>query len=113
MKELSKFELAAVKRTAASVKPLLNKVKKLEEKKVALEQEISQIHTLINQWEAPVLTMTGGFTSSQVLNGEMDSFVATAEETISCDIVTEENIEEVTTEEIPMVATNDFNPMEL
>lgn len=70
MKELSKFQMAAVKRTAQSVKSLRTKKSKLEEKQAKLTEEINELEELIMVWEEPVMRMTGGFTSEQILNGE-------------------------------------------
>lgn len=70
MKELTKFQMAAVKRTAQSVKGLRTKKAKLEEKQAKLTQEINELDDAILIWEAPVIKMTGGFTSEQILNGE-------------------------------------------
>lgn len=70
MKELSKFQMAAVKRTAQSVKSLRTKKSKLEEKQAKLTEEINELEELIRVWEEPVMRMTGGFTSDQILSGK-------------------------------------------
>lgn len=72
MKELSRFEMAAVKRTAQNVKSMRTKLVKLEEKQSLITAEINQLEEMINDWEQPIIKMTGGFTSEQVLNGEMN-----------------------------------------
>ena len=72
MKELSRFEMAAVKRTAQNVKSMRTKLVKLEEKQSLITDEINQLEEMINDWEQPIIKMTGGFTSEQVLNGEMN-----------------------------------------
>ena len=72
MKELSRFEMAAVKRTAQNVKSIRTKLVKLEEKQSLITAEINQLEEMINDWEQPIIKMTGGFTSEQVLNGEMN-----------------------------------------
>lgn len=71
-KELSRFEMAAVKRTAQNVKSMRKKLVKLEEKQSLITAEINQLEDMINDWEQPIIKMTGGFTSDQVLNGEME-----------------------------------------
>lgn len=71
-KELSRFEMAAVKRTAQNVKSMRKKLVKLEEKQSLITAEIYQLEDMINDWEQPIIKMTGGFTSDQVLNGEME-----------------------------------------
>lgn len=72
MKELSRFEMAAVKRTAQNVKSMRTKLVKFEEKQSLITAEINQLEEMINDWEQPIIKMTGGFTSEQVLNGEMN-----------------------------------------
>lgn len=70
MKELSRFEMAAVKRTAQNVKTMRRKLEKLYEKQNEITTEINQLEELVYDWEQPIIKMTGGFTSEQVLNGE-------------------------------------------
>ena len=72
MKELTRFELAAIKRTAQNVKTMRVKKEKLEKQQEAITNDINRLEEMINDWEAPIVKMTGGFTSNQVLNGEMD-----------------------------------------
>ena len=72
MKELSRFELAAIKRTAQNVKTMRRRKEKLEEQQVGIVSEINGLQGMIDDWEAPIVKMTGGFTSEQVLNGEME-----------------------------------------
>lgn len=72
MKKLSKFEMAAVKRTAQNVKGMRKRKAKLEEKQSELTKEINKLDEMISTWELPILKLTDGFTSEQVLNGEME-----------------------------------------
>ena len=72
MKELSRFEMAAVKRTAQNVKTMRRKLEKLCEKQSEITTEINQLEEFVYEWEQPIIKMTGGFTSEQVLNGEMN-----------------------------------------
>ena len=67
MKESSGFELATVKRTARNTKSLRTKRDKLVEK-IEKAQEINEA---VEGFEAPIRTMTGGFTSEEVLAGIM------------------------------------------
>lgn len=71
MKELSRFELAIVKRTAQSTKSLRTKRDKLVEKIEKAQEELTTINEVIEGFEAPIKTMTGGFTSEEVLAGIM------------------------------------------
>jgi len=80
MKELSRFEMAAVKRTAQNVKNMRRKKEKLEEKQAFITAEINQLTEMIDTWEQPIIRLTGGFTSEQILNGEMNTEISTQEE---------------------------------
>ena len=73
MKELSRTELATVKRTAANVKTFRTKKAKLEAQRAKIEAELESINKSIDLFEQPIIEVTGGYTSEQVLNGEMDA----------------------------------------
>lgn len=77
MKELSRFEIAAIKRTAQSVSMQRRKKAKLEEKIANLQAKLEIVETIIDSFEAPVIKMTGGFTSEEFLNGAMQVAEAT------------------------------------
>lgn len=80
MKELSRYELAAIKRIAQNVKTSRAKKAKLEKKIAELQSELDVVNATIDSFEAPVKTMTGGYTSEEVLNGVMDAETEIAEE---------------------------------
>ncbi len=73
MKELSRTELATVKRTAANVKTFRTKKAKLEAQRAKIETELESVNKSIDLFEQPIIEVTGGYTSEQVLNGEMDA----------------------------------------
>lgn len=93
MKELSRFELAIVKRTAQNTKNLRTKRDKLVEKIEKAREELNVINEVIEGFEAPIKTMTGGFTSEEVLAGIMA--VAEATEAAPEGEVSEETVGEV------------------
>lgn len=93
MKELSRFELAIVKRTAQNTKSLRTKRDKLVEKIEKAQAELDVINEAIEGFEAPIKTMTGGFTSEEVLAGIMA--VAEATEAAPEGEVSEEVVGEV------------------
>lgn len=66
-KELSRFELAIVKRTAQNTKALRTKRDKAKAKIEALTAELQEIEAVIEKFEAPVKEITGGLTSEEVL----------------------------------------------
>ena len=72
MKELSRTELATVKRTAANVKTFRTKKAKLEAQRAKIETELESVNKSIDLFEQPIIEVTGGYTSEQVLNGEMN-----------------------------------------
>lgn len=72
MKELSRTELATVKRTAANVRTFRAKKAKLEAQKAKIDAELESVNRSIDLFEQPIIEVTGGFTSEQVLNGEME-----------------------------------------
>lgn len=107
-KELSRMELAIVKRTAQNTKKLRDRRDKITAKIEELNLELNTIADTIQQFEAPIITMTGGFTSEEVLNGTMDAMVDTYEnqENMKNEVEnTQENVNEapVATNEIPYI----------
>lgn len=93
MKELSRFELAIVKRTAQNTRSLRTKRDKLVEKIEKAQEELTTVNEAIEGFEAPIRTMTGGFTSEEVLAGIMA--VAEATEAAPEGEVAEEAVGEV------------------
>ena len=79
MKELSRFELAIVKRTAQNTKTLRTKRDKLVAKIEEAQNELEKVVNAIEGFEAPIRELTGGFSSEEVLNGTMEVAAATAE----------------------------------
>ena len=61
MKELSKFEIAAIRRTAQNVNAMVTKKTKLKEKIDALQAEYDKIEGAQEQFEVPIRKMTGGY----------------------------------------------------
>lgn len=66
-KELSRFELAIVKRTAQNTKALRTKRDKTVAKIATLTAELQEIEAVIEKFEAPVREITGGLSSFEVL----------------------------------------------
>ena len=92
MKELTRNELAIVKRTAKSTKQLRDKKTRLLAKIADIQAELASIEESIEIFEAPIKHLTGGFTSVEVLNGSM-------EVTASMENNPEGEVEETTVEE--------------
>jgi len=67
MNELNRFQLAAVKRTAQTVKSLRRQLAKKQEEIQKAAKDILDITALIETWETPIKQLTGGLTSEEVL----------------------------------------------
>lgn len=80
-KELTRFEVAVVKRTAQSTKPLRNKRDRITAKIAALNTELTEVNAVIEKFEAPIREITGGLTSEEVLAQIATESAVTVEET--------------------------------
>ena len=83
--ELSRYELAAVKRTAQIVKPKRAKLDKIKAKINALGAEMESLQAEIDLWEAPIITKHG-YSSEQILSGEADAIAAQTEDMGTVDV---------------------------
>lgn len=77
--ELSRYELAAVKRTAQNVKMLRNKLAKVTEKYNQIASEKAGLEEEIENWETPIRKKYG-FSSEEILSGEADRMIAETEQ---------------------------------
>ena len=68
--ELTKFEKAAVKRTAQNVKMLRNRLAKVQARIDSIIEEKNAIEQEIDLWETPIKTKYG-YTSEQILSGDL------------------------------------------
>ena len=67
-KKLNQMQLGIVKRIAQNVNGNFEKVAKLNEKITALVEERDTLQTMIDEMEAPVVRMTGGYKSTDLYN---------------------------------------------
>ena len=65
-KKLNQMQLGIVKRIAQNVNGNFEKVTKLNEKITALVEERDTLQTMIDEMEAPVVRMTGGYKSTDL-----------------------------------------------
>ena len=65
-KKLNQMQLGIVKRIAQNVNGNFEKVAKLNEKIEALVEERNTLQTMIDEMEAPVVRMTGGYKSTDL-----------------------------------------------
>lgn len=72
MKQLTRYEMAAVKRTAQNTKMLKKQLAKLEAKRNEIDVQITDLEEQINTWEAPIVSKWG-YDSEYIisLNGEL------------------------------------------
>lgn len=71
MKKFTKFEIAAMKRTAANVDQFVRRRNTLMTKKTEIDNELSIIEASIDAADAPTRAMTGGYGSEQLFNKEV------------------------------------------
>ena len=76
--KLSRYEIAAIKKTAQITKPKRAKMAKLIAKRDALDNEINTLQNEIDLWEAPIITKHG-YSSEQILSGEADEIASQTE----------------------------------
>lgn len=101
MKELTRFELAAVKRVAANTKSLRTKVEKLNAKIAELQTTKATYLNEIAMWESPIVDKYG-YTVDEILNGSYmlpeDCVACSTSEFDSTDECNTEWVEETTEE---------------
>lgn len=61
-------EIAQIKRTAQNVAPMIAKREKLLTKMMTLEDEVTALDHQIDAWEMGVKAITGGYTSSDLID---------------------------------------------
>ena len=66
-KEFSKFEITAIKRTAANVDRYVQKKAKLLKTLQEVTTELELTQTMIDRWQGPIKEMTGGFTTESLI----------------------------------------------
>ena len=71
MKQFSNFEKAAIKRTAQNVDKFVTKKFKLAEQINKLQEEYDTIAKMQEEWEAPIVSMTGYTTEELVSKQEV------------------------------------------
>ena len=91
--ELSRYELAAVKKTAQIIKPKRAKMAKLIAKRDAIDNEINALQSEIDLWEAPIITKHG-YSSEQILSGEADEIASQTENMSGVSVETVDDTEE-------------------
>lgn len=91
--ELSRYELAAVKKTAQIIKPKRAKICKLLTKREEINRQIDSLQSEIDLWEAPIITKHG-YSSEQILSGEADEIASQTENISEVPVETVDDTEE-------------------
>lgn len=91
--ELSRYELAAVKKTAQIIKPKRAKICKLLAKREEINRQIDSLQSEIDLWEAPIITKHG-YSSEQILSGEADEIASQTENMSGVPVETVDDTEE-------------------
>lgn len=68
MKKFTKFEIATIKRTAQNVSPMVSKKRKIAAQIISLKEEYDNLAKMQEQYEASIRTMTGGFSTEDLVN---------------------------------------------
>lgn len=66
--DFSKFEIAAIKRTAQNVNPIVTRRIKLEEKIREMEVEWKKLKEMQEQYETSIRAMTGGYGTEDLVD---------------------------------------------
>lgn len=66
-KEFTKFEIAIIKRTAQNANQLVTKKNKIIDKIDSLNKELESLSDMLEKYEAPIKTMTGGYTTEDLI----------------------------------------------
>lgn len=114
MKELTKIQIAAIKRTNQNVMPMMKKVIKLNEKIKEMEAEAQILMAQIEAFEAPIKLLTDGYTSTKYLNFLETGALPQEEVTNTVEEAVVENtpVQEIKLEDtIPSAVTNNVDEL--
>ena len=67
MIKLSRFQIAAIKRTVANTKKLVKEKEKVTAKIADFETKLAELEKEIDLWESPIKSITGGYTAEEIL----------------------------------------------
>lgn len=91
--KLSRYELAAIKKTAQIIKPKRVKLSKLFAKRKEIDEQINDLQKEIDLWEAPIITKHG-YSFEQILSGEADEIASQTENMSGVPVETVDDTEE-------------------
>ena len=70
---ITKLSQSVIKSTAVNIDKYNQKKEKIEEKIAALTEELNEINETIDTWQKPIMSMTGGFTTDQLIDKIVDT----------------------------------------
>lgn len=68
MRKFTKMEVATIKRTAQNVANFVAQKEKLSKKMEELKAQYDAVSDSLSVWEAPIMKLTGGYTTEQLVN---------------------------------------------
>ena len=71
--KITKLSQSVIKSTASNIDKYNQKKEKIEEKIAALTEELNEINETIDTWQKPIMSMTGGFTTDQLIDKIVDT----------------------------------------
>lgn len=71
--KITKLSQSVIKSTAINIDKYNQKKEKIEEKIAALTEELNEINETIDTWQKPIMSMTGGFTTDQLIEKIVDT----------------------------------------
>jgi len=71
--KITKLSQSVIKSTASNIDKYNQKKEKIEEKIAALTEELNEINETIATWQKPIMSMTGGFTTDQLIEKIVDT----------------------------------------
>lgn len=71
--KITKLSQSVIKSTASNIDKYNQKKEKIEEKIAALTEELNEINETIDTWQKPIMSMTGGFTTDQLIEKIVDT----------------------------------------
>lgn len=69
-KQFSKIEIAVIKRTAQNVSQFVTKKERINAKIAELEAEKASLQPIIDSFQGPIKTMTGGYSTEDLVTRE-------------------------------------------
>lgn len=68
MRKFTKMEVATIKRTAQNVANFVAQKEKLSKKMEDLKAQYDAVSDSLSVWEAPIMKLTGGYTTEDLVN---------------------------------------------